>query len=197
MSELLCPQHGPYDASYGTCPYCRAEEGGGPLQAPAPLGGDEMPTDVGAGRAAAGGFTDDEATDIGPGRRAGALDIGDVEPTQIGRAAREDVTEIEFVETGPLAIMWVKQGGRRGRIYRISNHAVVGRSDGDMILDDPKVSNPHAKFTIEEGKFVIWDFGSKNGTHVNGKRIKAATPLNENDEVKMGDTVFVFKALEE
>jgi hypothetical protein len=32
---------------------------------------------------------------------------------------------------------------------------------------------------------------------VNGKRIKAATPLNENDEVKMGDTVFVFKALEE
>jgi pSer/pThr/pTyr-binding forkhead associated (FHA) protein len=162
------------------------------------VGDDELPTDVGAGRAApAGGYSDDEETDIGQRRqRRGILDLDDEDPTMLGRAAKDDVTELEFVDTGPLAIMWVRQGARRGRIYKVKERAVVGRDDGDIVLDDPKVSNPHAKFTIEEGQFMLWDFGSKNGTHVNGERIKAATPIKENDEIKIGDTTFVFKVLD-
>jgi hypothetical protein len=198
MADLLCQLHGPYDASHGTCPYCAGQSGRGNPQPSAQLGDDELPTDVGAGRAApAGGYSDDEETDIGAQRRRGGiLDLDDEDPTMLGRAAKEDVTELEFVDTGPLAILWVRQGTRRGRIYKVKERAVVGRDDGDVVLDDPKVSNPHAKFTIEEGQFMLWDFGSKNGTHVNGERIKAATPIKENDEIKIGDTTFVFKVLD-
>ena len=43
-AELLCPHHGPYDASYGTCPYCSGDANRPP--APDPLE-DELPTEIG------------------------------------------------------------------------------------------------------------------------------------------------------
>ena len=65
-------------------------------------------------------------------------------------------------------------------------------------MDDPKVSNPHARFRLndEDDGFVLWDFGSKNGTYVNDEKIAAATALKENDVVKIGDTEMVLKVLE-
>jgi hypothetical protein len=156
-----------------------------------------MPTDLGAGPRSARGYDEDEApTEIGPGRQPGFLDL-DEEETEIGRGRMmDDVTELEFVETGAIAILWVKEGHRRGKIFKIKDGTVVGRKDGDLILDDPKVSNPHARFRVEEDKYVLWDFGSKNGTYVNGERIREATVLDENDEIKIGDAVFVLKTLE-
>jgi pSer/pThr/pTyr-binding forkhead associated (FHA) protein len=95
-----------------------------------------------------------------------------------------------------LGILWVKDGNRRGCIYNIKDSSVVGRREGDLIIDDPKVSNPHAKFTVEDGQFIVWDFGSRNGTFVNGERIRAATLLKENDIIKIGDSTFILKILE-
>jgi len=143
---------------------------------------------------------DDEApTDLGSKRRGRRrfLDIDDEEETNIGRLAGSgDVTELDQVTTGMLGILWVKEGIRRGQIFKIKDNTVVSRREGDLILDDPKVSNPHAKFTLEDGKFTVWDFGSRNGTFVNGERIRAATVLAENDAIKMGDSTFVLKVLE-
>jgi hypothetical protein len=105
-------------------------------------------------------------------------------------------TGLESSSTGAEALLWIKEGPNRGRIYPVHSEAVIGRKDGDLILDDVKVSNPHAKIICEDGQFVIWDFASKNGTFVDGERIRAATPLNENTLVKIGDSIFVFKVLD-
>jgi hypothetical protein len=217
-AELVCPIHGPYDASLRTCPYCSNRR----PPAPASLGGDETPTDIGYAQAVGrpgSGNVDDLPTDLGDGsssarqaideespteipasRRKGGrfLDVDDEEETQLGKQYRrgEDVTELDVVSTGLLGILWVKEGNRRGQIYKIKNGSVIGRKEGDLIIDDPKISSPHAKITIEEDQFIIWDFGSRNGTFVNGERIRAATPLKENDTVKMGDSIFVYKVLE-
>lgn len=199
MPELVCPIHGPYDASYGACPYCSGAGRASRPPQPRPLDAeDEMPTDLGP--ATPGGWDDEAPTEIGPARRRGGfLDLDDEEPTELGRYAAGDVTELDVSagEEGLLGILWVKEGRRRGRIYKIKDGTIIGRTQGDLVLDDPKVSNPHAKFTVEEGQFVLWDFGSKNGTYVNGERIRAATPLKENDLIKIGDTLFVLKVLEE
>ncbi len=201
MAELVCPLHGPYDASLGQCPICS-----GGLQrpvAPHPLDEEDMPTDIGArplpnqGR---WGGDDEGPTEIGPSRRNNArfLDLDSEEVTELGRVhVQDDVTELEFEkDTGPQAILWVKEGNRRGRVYKVTNETIIGRRDATLILDDPKVSSIHAKFTFEDDQFVLWDFGSKNGTFVNGERIRAATALKENDVIKIGDTVFVLKVLD-
>lgn len=166
-----------------------------------PLAEDDMPTDPGA---VAGGYArpyrqdDEAATDLGIRKRGGGrfLDVDDDDPTELGVRSRQDVTELDVTDTSMMAILWVKDGARRGKIYKIKDGTTIGRSTGDVVLDDPKTSNPHAKFTLENEQFVIWDFGSKNGTFVNGTRIRSATALQENDTIRIGDVVFSLKILD-
>jgi hypothetical protein len=193
MKEKLCPKHGPYDASLPACPYC---SGSGRPPAPPVLGDDDLATDLGYGsvnRVMEG----EEPTDIPVHRGRGrAVDFEEDEKTEIKKNRKgDDITEIAVEDTGVQALLWVKEGDRRGHTYKVKDGCVVGRKDGDLVLDDPKVSNPHAKICFENEAFVIWDFGSKNGTFVNGERIRAATALKENDTVKIGDTLFVLKVL--
>ena len=198
MAELVCPKHGYYDASYGSCPLCSGVANRPP--APMPLSEDDMPTDPGAipGRYLSGRSLDDEApTGMGLQKRtARLLDPGDDEKTDLGFRSRQDETELDVTDTSMMGLLWAKEGTRRGRTYKIKDGTVIGRSSGDVVLDDPKSSNPHAKFTIEDNQFTIWDFGSKNGTFVNGTRIRAATTLQENDSIRIGEMVFVLKILE-
>lgn len=200
-NELFCPTHGPYDASYSECPFCS-----GAYKRPAPpasLNEDDQPTDLGYGGPPAGGpdIGSEAPTELPPGsqRGRGFLDIDEDVITDIVQPAG-DKTELypESERTGTLGILWVMNGQRRGKIYPIHDETVIGRKSGelvDLILDDPRVSNPHAKFKVEDEQYVVWDFGSKNGTFVNDEQIREATLLKENDTIKMGDTTFVLKIL--
>jgi len=201
--EYTCPLHGPYPASLGSCPRCAKSSGARP-QDPGPIGAseDDMPTDYFSG-AGKGGFQpagdEDEAPTIlpgGPGSSRRILDM-DEEPTNLGlNKYVDDVTELDFEDVGPQAILWVKEGRKRGRIYKIKEETIVGRKAADLVLDDPKVSSTHAKIVVENGQYILIDFHSKNGTCVNGERIRAETTLKENDIIKIGDVQFVLKILE-
>lgn len=207
----LCPEHGPFDED--VCPYCSG------YRPPSPRPLDDAPTDLRGAAGYQGGYVDGDApTDLGQnarGRRGGKpiddateisnrragnrgpVDYNEEEVTDIGKSRIDDHTEIEMVITGPLGILWVSRGNRRGQIYNIKNGTVVGRKKGSLLLDDLKISDTHAKFTVEDGEFYLWDFGSTNGTYVNGERIRGATMLHEGDEIKMGDLHFVLKVLQD
>ena len=117
-------------------------------------------------------------------------DLDEDGETQLPEIERDDVTELEEVITPVLGLLWVKEGPRRGKYYPIKHGTVVGRKDGcDLRMDDQKVSSMHAKFNIEDDEFVVWDLGSANGTYVNGKRIREATVLDENDLAKDVDEI--------
>jgi len=63
----------------------------------------------------------------------------------------------------------------------------IGRApDNGLVIDNPAVSNYHARVFNEEGRLMLEDFGSLNGTFVNGQRIKMVT-------IKPGDSVLVGK----
>lgn len=65
----------------------------------------------------------------------------------------------------------------------------VGRSsDADLMLIEGMVSREHAKFELANGTLSIVDFGSTNGTFVNGERV-ATRRLNEGDRVLIGTTI--------
>lgn len=160
---------------------------------------DESPTDLGAGYDP---FVGDEApTEIGgmgAGFRRSHPAGSDEEDTALGSSSfiREmDETLLDIPETGTLGLLWVLEGYRRGKLYQIGDGDLIGKREGKLILDDPKVSTPHCRFRLDKNKFVLWDCGSKNGTFVNGKRISSATVLEENDQIKIGDVVFVLKVL--
>jgi putative peptide zinc metalloprotease protein len=55
-------------------------------------------------------------------------------------------------------------------------------------LDDPSVSRRHAVFTAEGGVATIEDLGSSHGTWIRGRRLEAATPLEEGMRIRLGDS---------
>jgi len=160
---------------------------------------DDSPTDLGGGYDPFG--EEDAPTEIGAmggNYRQPFSGGGDDDDTALGGSSflREmDQTMLDIPELGTLGILWVLDGYRRGKIYKIADGDLVGKKEGKLILDDPKVSTPHCRFRIDKNKLVLWDCGSKNGTFVNGKRVTCATPLEENDQIKIGDLVFVYKVM--
>jgi pSer/pThr/pTyr-binding forkhead associated (FHA) protein len=64
---------------------------------------------------------------------------------------------------------------------------VVGR-EGDLQIQDAKVSRRHAEIVSAEGRLTLQDLGSTNGTHVGGDRVEvgAARELQPGDTVSFG-----------
>ncbi|MGH8430639.1 MAG: FHA domain-containing protein, partial [Solimonas sp.] len=71
---------------------------------------------------------------------------------------------------------------------------VVGRAaDATISIDSPGVSRYHARFTLSGAGATVEDLGSKNGTHVNGRRISEPVTLADGDEVRLGVIVLTFR----
>ena len=69
----------------------------------------------------------------------------------------------------------------------------IGRSaDNDIAILDPYSSGNHSLIYPKDNHYVVRDNNSKNGTFLNGKKIKGETILNKGDEVLIGSTRIVF-----
>jgi pSer/pThr/pTyr-binding forkhead associated (FHA) protein len=73
----------------------------------------------------------------------------------------------------------------------------IGRSpDNALVIDNPAISNYHARVFAEEGRLMLEDFGSLNGTFVNGQRVKMVE-LKEGDSIAIGKHTIVVWQSEE
>ncbi len=85
-------------------------------------------------------------------------------------------------------------GAYFGQGFRLNPNApelTVGREPGrDFLLSaEVTVSRNHARLALENGRWVVYDLGSANGTFVNGARI-SAQPLALGDTVQFGASQF-------
>ena len=71
----------------------------------------------------------------------------------------------------------------------------IGRSsENEITINDGSVSRHHCQIVqYDNGTFAIVDFGSTNGTYVNGQRISGQQTLNPNDVVKVGNTLLPWR----
>jgi pSer/pThr/pTyr-binding forkhead associated (FHA) protein len=66
----------------------------------------------------------------------------------------------------------------------------VGRHDACTIrIKSSQVSRRHCEISQKNGKLVVRDLNSSNGTIVNGKRIKEVSILQDGDELTIGGVV--------
>ena len=73
---------------------------------------------------------------------------------------------------------------------------LIGRDREAVVwIDDESVSRRHARISISEEGATIEDLGSKNGTYVDEKRIRARTPLTDRDVVKIGPATLTLRVL--
>ena len=89
----------------------------------------------------------------------------------------------------------ILNGGFEGMTYDLTaDEIVIGRNPTtDITLLDEGISREHAVILYDPDAlaYVIEDLQSTNGTKLNGKRIRSA-PLNEGDEIQIGQTLFRF-----
>jgi len=80
---------------------------------------------------------------------------------------------------------------------------VLGRAlEADVRINDSQVSRQHARITATPSEsrvamdYVLHDLDSRNGTFVNGRRIKRETLVN-GDKITVGETILRFDLLDE
>jgi two-component system, NtrC family, sensor kinase len=91
--------------------------------------------------------------------------------------------------------LYVIQGRNRGARYDLATHEgaiSIGRESGNFVqLDDNEVSRRHAEIRRVDGRFVVGDLKSSNGTFVNNRKVERAE-LASGDQIQIGRTVMVY-----
>jgi pilus assembly protein CpaF len=80
-----------------------------------------------------------------------------------------------------------KAGGSKQLTFE-KNEVLIGRLAGnDIVLAKGNVSKQHARIVEKDGRFVLVDLNSTNGTVVNGKRISAPQVVRPADAISIGE----------
>src|SRR5271170_2186210 len=88
------------------------------------------------------------------------------------------------------AIIISEKGGAERKETFDKSEINVGRVQGnDLMLPKGNVSKHHARLLFRDGRFIVTDLKSTNGTYVNGRKIAQATIVREGDKIYIGDFV--------
>ncbi len=88
----------------------------------------------------------------------------------------------------------IVSGRESGRIVDLAGGVVAGRDAGnDLALADETCSRHHARFLVVDGRAVVIDLGSNNGTFVNGEKVRDRL-LQEGDKVLIGHTLMAYES---
>ncbi len=93
------------------------------------------------------------------------------------------------------AIIISEKGGQERREVFDKNEISIGRVQGnDLLLPKGNVSKRHARIVFRDGRFIVTDLKSTNGSYVNGHRIAQATIVREGDKIYIGDFILRLEA---
>jgi len=146
----------------------------------------------------------DFAVDVGPGGRP-FEERGRPEPAPAefdGDMTIADVSARGFMATragDPLKDLDLQlvrtEGPAAGRSFQITKTPlVIGRAEGDLIIQDRRVSGKHAQLDVTGPEmYALKDLASTNGTTINGRPISIAT-LKNGDVIGFGGVNFKFVA---
>ena len=112
--------------------------------------------------------------------------------------ARMNTTEEYLERTVTLQekpVLAVTRGPGTGQVFELSPTSAtsIGRSRAnDIQVEDVSVSSQHCRVRPEDGRFVLHDLKSTNGTLVNERRVSRHI-LEEGDVIAIGETALQFR----
>ncbi|MEY4365746.1 MAG: hypothetical protein RLZZ305_1090 [Actinomycetota bacterium] len=91
------------------------------------------------------------------------------------------------------AILVERGGDGEGDWFSLRTQVTtIGRHpESDIVLDDITVSRRHSEVRLVDGRYVVSDVGSLNGTYVNQERVDSRV-LSQGDELQVGRFHLVF-----
>jgi pSer/pThr/pTyr-binding forkhead associated (FHA) protein len=102
----------------------------------------------------------------------------------------------EIIVTGPAAaararLVAVRRDGSDGPSYDVTGDQFdVGRSEGDLLFDDPHIAPRHARIDRRGNGFVLTPLENRNGVYA---RLRQPADLSDGDHVLIGKQVLRFE----
>lgn len=207
----VCPTHGPLDPSWTRCPYCLKEGREGRLPSGAvglaPPGSMASPPIMDA-PALSGGVAPprmEPAESVVPSTPPNDAPEPVRPPVPAPRAGidqpRSSVGATFAIRRRArvLAYLIEKAGDEVGRVHQLDDDVTdIGRDPRNhVVLNDVVISGFHARVERgPDGGFVVQDRNSTNGSFLNDEQLTTSRRIEENDELRMGNTVLVLKVVE-
>ena len=90
----------------------------------------------------------------------------------------------------PFSVILTEKGGSTQRLDFESEEITIGRVDeNDICLPKGNISKKHTKIVVKDGKIIVLDLKSTNGTYVNGKKLAGPLVITPSDKVYVGDFI--------
>jgi Ca-activated chloride channel family protein len=129
-----------------------------------------------------------KATQLGIDVAQGAGHVADVGAESARSAA---LMQAALGPALPGHVVKIDAAGRDVVRYPLVAEMVVGRApDNAIAIHSRSLSRRHSRFSCRNGRLLIDDLGSTNGTMVNGERVDAEHELHHGDLVMIGDATF-------
>lgn len=92
----------------------------------------------------------------------------------------------------PNSACWLLDRGRQIPL-KIGLNSVGRLPDNDVVIDDAAVSRRHCAIVVHSDLSIeLLDIASKNGTTVNGDRLKGSARLSDGDEIALCERKLMF-----
>jgi Inner membrane component of T3SS, cytoplasmic domain len=87
--------------------------------------------------------------------------------------------------------LMVTEGGLTGtRISLTGAPVLIGRAnDSTLVLEDDYASTRHARINLQDGRWMVEDLGSTNGTYLGQRKVDGPTPMEPGVPLRIGQTV--------
>ncbi|MBN1634106.1 MAG: FHA domain-containing protein [Ignavibacteria bacterium] len=180
QATKICPNGHIYDAKYDVCPICPSPElaqkiGSAIHSSPTVAYSDNLDESM--------KNTVVEQVNVSGEAKGSKKTVIVNEPSKDG--IKEEIRQSRKLAGWLITFTWSAEG-EDYRLYEGRN-LITGGGQGDIIISDPAVSNPHCMILFRSGRFKIKDELSTNGTFINGTEIEE-TELKDSDIIKIGTT---------
>jgi uncharacterized protein (TIGR02996 family) len=86
-----------------------------------------------------------------------------------------------------------EKGGEKRELEFDKIEVSIGRDGNtDICLPKGNISKQHARLVVKDGKCIIVDLKSTNGTYVNGRKITSPLVVRDDDKIYVGDFLLQF-----
>lgn len=92
----------------------------------------------------------------------------------------------------------VVEGNAAGSVIVVEDELVIGRQASGVgdLGSDIEISRRHARIAREaDGRYLIEDLGSTNGTYVNGRAVEGPLTLEAGDRIELGASALIVQVM--
>jgi diguanylate cyclase (GGDEF)-like protein len=117
----------------------------------------------------------------------------DDQDTAVNEVAREAPVAAQH---GCLLVIYQRDGAGAGKRIELDRLPLrIGREDdNELVIEEECVSRRHARIEQREGRIVLMDAGSTNGTLLNGVELSEIVQLTNGDRITVGSAILKYLA---